>query len=319
MLTGPWQQWLRRSLGSASVGGVERLAGGSKKGVYRVGLDDGTTVVIYSWDGSENHWPAVEPELSSDVFADVFSDASGAALFRSAYDALGGLGVAVPQLLAYDDTGTDLPYAVAVVQDVAGGSLEDCLERKPDLGGAALGRLAISLERLHAARRDDIGKLSHPVSGVSCELVAAQRARRQLDAAAAQLPELATAQPALVDVLERLVRAVPPRRDHRLIHGELGPDHVLLDDVGTPYLIDIEGLMSFDLEWEHAFLRLRFGEHYEALRVDGLDEARLRLYALCLHLSLVAGPLQLLGGSHPEQDVFADIMRSNLLAVLGFR
>jgi hypothetical protein len=76
--------------------------------------------------------------------------------------------------------------------------------------------------------------------------------------------------------------------------------------------------MYFDIEWEHAFLRLRFHEHYEALRVDGLDDARLRLYALCLHLSLVAGPLQLLGGSHPEQDIFADIMRSNLDAALGY-
>jgi hypothetical protein len=111
---------------------------------------------------------------------------------------------------------------------------------------------------------------------------------------------------------------VPPRRDHRLIHGELGPDHVLLDPVDRPYLIDIEGLMYFDVEWEHAFLQLRFREHYEALRVDGLDESRLRLYALCLHLSLVAGPLQLLGGSHPEQDLFADIMRSNLAAALAY-
>jgi hypothetical protein len=93
---------------------------------------------------------------------------------------------------------------------------------------------------------------------------------------------------------------------------------VLLDAADRPYLIDIEGLMYFDLEWEHAFVRLRFGDHYEALRVDGLDESRLRLYDLCLHLSLVAGPLQLLGGSHPERDVFADIMRSHLVAVLGY-
>jgi hypothetical protein len=312
-----WDQWLRRSLGSSPVAGVERLAGGSKKGVYRVSLDDGTTVVLYSWDGSENYWPdaGLDP-------ADPFAEASGAALFRDGHDALRDLRVGVPQLLAFDDAGAgagaDLPFAAAVVEDIAGGSLETHLACDPHRAAPALGRLGEALERLHSSRRDDIGKLSRPISGQSCEVVATQRARRHLDAAAKALPELADAQPALVGVLERLLRAVPPRHDHRLIHGELGPDHVLLDAADRPYLIDIEGLMYFDLEWEHAFLRLRFREHYEALRVDGLDDARLRLYGLCLHLSLVAGPLQLLGGPHPEQDVFADIMRSHLIAALEY-
>jgi hypothetical protein len=312
-LTGPWERWLRHSLGSSPIDGVQRLAGGSKKGVYRVRFTDGTTVVLYSWDGSENYWPAAGSDPT-----DPFAEASGAALFRAGYDALRGLGVGVAQLLAFDDTTEDLPFAAAVVEDIGGLSLETGLARDPDQAAAALGRLAEALECLHSSRRDDIGKLSYPVSGQSCERIAAQRARGHLDAAAKQLPELAAAQPAVVGVLERLLDEVPPRRDHRLIHGELGPDHVLLDAAGRPYLIDIEGLMYFDVEWEHAFLRLRFREHYEALRVDGLDESRLRLYTLCLHLSLVAGPLQLLGGSHPEQDVFADIMRSNLSAVLQY-
>jgi hypothetical protein len=270
-------------------------------------------VVLYSWDGSENYWPEAEPDP-----ANPFADASGAALFRDGYDALRGLDVPVPQLLAFDDDPADLPFAAAVVEDITGGSLESALARAPDRSAVALGRLAEALERLHSSCRDDIGKLSHPVSGQFCELVATQRARRHLDAAARQLPELAAEQPALVAVLDRLLAAVPRRRDHRLIHGELGPDHVLLDHADQPYLIDIEGLMYFDVEWEHAFLRLRFREHYEALRVDGLDGSRLRLYTLCLHLSLVAGPLQLLGGSHPEQDEFDGIMRSHLSAALGY-
>jgi hypothetical protein len=82
---------------------------------------------------------------------------------------------------------------------------------------------------------------------------------------------------------------VRPRTDHRLIHGELGPDHVLVDGDGQPVLIDIEGLMFFDLEWEHVFLELRFGEHYRALRPGGLDEGRRRFYRLAMHLSLIAG------------------------------
>ncbi|MEU0751347.1 hypothetical protein ABZ476_33950, partial [Streptomyces albogriseolus] len=39
-----------------------------------------------------------------------------------------------------------------------------------------------------------------------------------------------------------------PRTEHGLIHGELGPDHVLVDASGHPVLIDIEGAMFFDVE-----------------------------------------------------------------------
>jgi hypothetical protein len=34
-----------------------------------------------------------------------------------------------------------------------------------------------------------------------------------------------------------------------------------VDQHQDPVLIDIEGLMFFDVEWEHAFLRILFGEH----------------------------------------------------------
>ncbi|OIJ86809.1 hypothetical protein BIV24_25660 [Streptomyces colonosanans] len=93
--------------------------------------------------------------------------------------------------------------------------------------------------------------------------------------------------------MRALAEAVRSRARHGLVHGELGPDHVLVDADGRPALIDIEGLMYFDAEWEHVFLQLRFGPHYDALRTEGLDEGRLRLYRLAMHLSLVAGPLRL--------------------------
>ncbi|SFF58181.1 hypothetical protein SAMN05216251_12013 [Actinacidiphila alni] len=37
---------------------VARLRGGSKKGVYRLTLDDGASVIVYIWDSAENYWPA---------------------------------------------------------------------------------------------------------------------------------------------------------------------------------------------------------------------------------------------------------------------
>jgi hypothetical protein len=56
----------------------------------------------------------------------------------------------------------------------------------------------------------------------------------------------------VADQVEQLVRslsaAVEPRAEYGLIHGELGPDHVLVARAGRPVLIDLEGLMFFDVE-----------------------------------------------------------------------
>src|SRR5688572_11035188 len=76
---------------------LDRLAGGSKKGVYRLGLDDGTTVIMYVWAPGENYWPA-----SSVVPDDPFVDASSVELFAVNHAALTAAGVRVPGVLMID-------------------------------------------------------------------------------------------------------------------------------------------------------------------------------------------------------------------------
>src|SRR5690349_25180090 len=57
---------------------LDRLTGGSKKGVYRLRLDDHTTVILYVWAAGENYWPPA-PAVPDDPF----TDASGAELFAA--------------------------------------------------------------------------------------------------------------------------------------------------------------------------------------------------------------------------------------------
>jgi len=76
--------------------------------------------------------------------------------------------------------------------------------------------------------------------------------------------------------------------------------------------------MFFDVEWEHAFLQLRFGEHYRWLRSAGLDGQRLRFYRLALHLSLIAWPLRLLDGDFPDREPMMQIAEFNTERVLEF-
>lgn len=108
-----------------------------------------------------------------------------------------------------------------------------------------------------------------------------------------------------------------PRHAYGLIHGELGPDHKLVDPDGHPVLIDIEGLMYVDVEWEHVFLRIRFGEDYPVPHRAGLDEDRLRFYRLATHLSLVAGPLRLLEGDFPDRAFMRSVVEAHLRHALA--
>ncbi|MQY35007.1 hypothetical protein SRB17_29790 [Streptomyces sp. RB17] len=291
---------------------VNRLRGGSKKGVYRLRLDDGGTAIAYVWSADEDYWdqPDADPR-------DPFSHASGLDLFTAAHERLAAAGVRTPRLLHLDPEAS-----AAVVEDLAGGSLEEALRRDPDAAGPALRELAGALHALRGCRSAAHGKVAlvdggGTAYGASCARLVADRALSDIAGTAVRDPRVAAARERLEDRVRSLAEAVHPRAEHSLVHGELGPDHVLLDAAGRPALIDIEGLMYFDAEWEHVFLRLRFGPHYDALRAPGLDEDRLRLYRLAMHLNLVAGPLRLADGDFPQAEFMRGIAEYNLAEALA--
>jgi Phosphotransferase enzyme family len=310
------------------LAGVERLRGGSKKGVYRLAFDDGTSVIGYIWSAEENYWPgAGGPDHGP------FGDASGAGLFEAAHAELAGLGVRVPRVYLIDRSRAAFAGDVALVEDVRGGTLESWLDSGRAGGEKVLARLAGALELMRARGDRRIGKLGllgTDRSGAAgagraaateqrtCEQIVLDRAMDHLARAAARVERVAAARARLAEITGDLFAAVRPRTDHRLIHGELGPDHVLIDGDGQPVLIDIEGLMFFDVEWEHVFLELRFGRHYPVLRPGGLDERRLAFYRLAMHLSLIAGPLRLLDGDFPDREPMREIVDYNVGRALAF-
>ena len=303
---------------------VTRLRGGSKKGVYRLAFRDGSTAVAYVWSPDEDLWDAGPGDPR-----DPFSHASGLTLFTAAANRLAAAGVRAPRLLHADPTHTHLPADVAIVEDLPGGTLENLLDddKAAVPKAQALERTAALLNTLHACTGPRFGKVAVVDNGGSsyggsCEAVVTERALSDLDELPARDPRAAAAHPQLADTLRTLAAQVRPRTEPpTLIHGELGPDHVRVTPDGDLALIDIEGLMYFDAEWEHAFLHLRFGPHYDALRTEdtqSLDADRLRLYRLAMHLSLVAGPLRLLDvGDFHDPEFMRGIAEHNLQQALA--
>ncbi|MGN9767285.1 phosphotransferase family protein [Micromonospora sp. SD12] len=308
-----------RAVAQAAFGGgralvsAERLAGGTKKGVYRLTLDDGSTGIAYVWHPAEDYWPVrAAPERD-----DPFGHATGAGLFEAAHREFTAAGVRMPPLLLAPTAGL-LPGEVAVVQDVRGGTLQDLRRRDPRRAEVVLARLGDAVRSMHARRRDRYGRpgLDGPTPGRPVERIILDRALRDLTEAAARVERIAAVRDRLADALAERCAAVAPRSRYGLIHGELGPDHVLVDERDRPVLVDIEGAVFLDVEWEHAFLELRFGDAYPALAVDGLDGNRLRLYRLATYLSLVAGPLRLLDGDFPDRAGMLAIVEHNITRTL---
>jgi hypothetical protein len=299
---------------------VTRLRGASKKGVYRARFEDESTAIVYLWDAAEDYWSPSGTGPSPD-YADPFSHASGLDLFEAAQARLDGLGIRTPRLYLADRSHEHYPADVAVVADIAGPALEDMLEHDDRRARSAVEQLADALHVMQADKAPGFGKIlfiaGGGISSGSCTQVVLDRALRHLTEAAARDPRITQHRNQLEETLRAHAAIVTPRPDHSLIHGELGPDHVLIDQHGRPVIIDIEGLMYFDAEWEHVFLQLRFGRHYPLLQPGELDPDRLSLYRLAMHLSLVAGPLRLLDGDYPERDEMMQIAEYNLVRMLS--
>ena len=302
---------------------VQRLPGGSKKGAYRVVADDGGTALVYVWNAAEDFWQDVLPGGADDPL-DPFSHASGLDLFEAAARRLEAAGARCPRLLLADRGHALYPGDIAVVEYVPGGSLEALLERDPAAASRPLGMLADWLAAMEACRATGFGKAGVVDAGLtsrgeSCVQVVLDRALREVGEICARDERAAGEGERLRELLHALAEPLGPRGSFGLVHGELGPDHVLLDRNGDPVLIDIEGLMYFDAEWEHVFLRLRFGNHYPRLASPALDPDRLRFYQLAQHLNLVAGPLRIADSGHPEREWFLEVAGYHLGRALSFQ
>ncbi|MEU1166386.1 aminoglycoside phosphotransferase family protein, partial [Streptomyces sp. NPDC005921] len=64
----------REALGRAPAA-VTRLRGGSKKGVYRLALDNGRSAIAYVWSPEEDYWGPADADIR-----DPFAHASGLGL-----------------------------------------------------------------------------------------------------------------------------------------------------------------------------------------------------------------------------------------------
>ncbi|SDW45089.1 phosphotransferase family protein [Paenibacillus sp. CF384] len=309
---------MREALGNGFTAvKAKRLHGGAQKTVYLVQAQNGFKLMFYIWDLKQNYF---EEEVAAN-YANGEQGSFGAELFRRNNQYLIEQGVRTPALYAMDSSQEKYPFDFALVEYVSGGDLLPYLEHPSEaLRDQVFGKCNELLRSLHQIKRSSWGKVWHPADRYSkpCETGIYDNAIIQLDFLAGEVSRVAQQHERLLDVLEGMRCTIVPRAEYSLIHSELGPDHILLNESLEPYFIDIEGAEFFDLEYEHSFLQFRFPNYEQYLSRDDLDEQRLRFYRFCHHISCASGGLKLLQRGFPDRQLAMEIHASNLAQTLSY-
>lgn len=293
------QDYIGRIFGTSYlVARVSRMHGGAQKVVYKMECSNGFSCVLYVWDLSMNYF---EEEKANE---DINEQSYGSNLFELNNKYLIQHGIQTPALYDLNNERSRYSFDYALVEYIDGRKAEIFFQDSDlSVQDQVFQRLGDMLTTMHTNERQIFGKANaNEISTEPCHLLKMEDAKVQLAYASQHLEKIRANQSKLLDKLYTLEARMKPRKQYGFIHGEMGPDHVLVNDKLEPFLIDIEGAMFYDIEHEHSFLEMRFGDFYRYLKNDRLDLDRLLFYQLHHHISLTSAGLKLLHRGFPDQQ-----------------
>lgn len=295
------------------IRGISRMHGGAQKVVYQVEFTNHFNCVLYVWDLTKSYFQEETEDKKEEE-----RRSYGSVLFEQNKSFLRDQGIQTPALYSIHREQERYPFDFAFVEYIQGRKAADYLHADSIPRDAVCRRLSEMLMKMHDITRTTYGKWNDGSVEViePCHRQELNNTFTQLSYAAQYMNDIATNQGNLIDLLYTLESNIQPRNRYGYIHGELGPDHVLVNEKLEPYLIDIEGAMFYDIEYEHSFMEFRFGECYHALKREDLDPNRMLFYKLHHHISYASGGLKLLHRGFPNQRLARDIADYNCECVM---
>ncbi|MGG4143708.1 phosphotransferase [Paenibacillus algorifonticola] len=280
------------------VANVSTMHGGAQKVVYKIDCTNHFSCVLYVWDLSMNFF------LEEIASASIADQSYGGHLFEMNNRFLREHGIQTPALYNLNTERSRYQFDYALVEYVNGHKAEQYFQHSDTkVQDQLFERIGDMLTCMHANERQSYGKPSQVGEHLgSCHLLQLENAQEQLSYAVNHIESIRVNQSRLLEKLHELESRIEPRNRYGFIHGELGPDHILVTDQLEPYLIDIEGAGFYDIEHEHSFLELRFRDFYRYLKKDTLDHNRMLFYQFHHHIALTSGGLKLLHRGFPDQS-----------------
>jgi aminoglycoside phosphotransferase (APT) family kinase protein len=312
------QALLHETFGSeCRLEGIETFKGGARKQVYVLDLVvPEMRCVLYIWQDL-NHYFA-----EREAFETAHSDAEAPGLFQANAVFLQDLGVDVPRVYRFGEL--KVGHAFALVEYIGAKNLTAFLETaSAEFRDATFRRVGQMLRTINDQQRDYPGTVLDRVAP-STDLphqVALERALLEARVTASHHASVAEHLPRIEARLYSMVTALKPKTSYRLVHGELGPEHILIRQTNhAPCFIDVDGVHFDDLESEHALLSFRFEQdnaYQTYFQRDDLEENRMRFYRFALHVSYVYAGSQFVAKNYHDLEWAQNMFDYNLEQVLA--
>lgn len=300
------QEYVKQIFGNNySVTKVSKMEGGAQKVVYKLDFTRGFSCILYVWDLTMNYF---REEIITDQ---INAQSYGSGLFEVNNRYFIEHSIRTPLLYNMNRSKVQYDFDYALVEYIPGQAAEAYFGH-PDtkIQDLIFEQIGDMINRMHRGESGTYGKPDQTASSQkACHLNQLYNGIDQLSYASEHHEVIRKNHGKLLDKLYELETRITPRRRYGFIHGELGPNHVLVTEERlTPCFIDIEGAEFYDIEHEHSFLEMRFGGYYRYLMNDQLDENRMRFYKFHHHLSLISGGLKLLQRGFPDQQLARGIL-----------
>jgi hypothetical protein len=271
---------------------VDNRHGGAQKVVYKISCSNGFVYMLYIWDLVNNYFQEEIEKLPDN------ERSYGCELFELNQGYLCKHGIHTPAIYYLNKERIIYPFDFALVEYVDGRDATHYLKADAAIKEEVFGRIGSMLAQMHSLQRSTYGNLLNRRNATgSCHAQELEHAELHLAYAAEHIT-------AFKDNFIKLQEKI----------NELAAGVERLE----PYLIDIEGSMYYDLEYEHSFLEFRFGDAYSFLRNNELDRARMLFYKLHHHLSCTAGGLKLIHRGFPNQKLAKGIVEHNYRSSLKY-
>lgn len=265
---------------------MKRVLGGAQKHTYLAETENNFKFIIYIWDKSTSYF-------SYDCKKDVFSSSS-AQLFEENNKFMMQHNVNVPKLYYMDRSKENQEYEYAFVEYIDGIDMDEIISKYPERLHFVLPSLKNSIDNLHNIKSAVVGQLNNfQTSEFNIIDFSFNSAQKDIDYLIQVDDKNKELYSELSDILCQSTQSMTTRDEYTFIHGELGPNHVIVDESNNAFLIDIEGAKYCDLEEETSFLKIRFGNNYKNLINKQLDQKRMEFYHLCHCLGNLSGAIKL--------------------------
>lgn len=273
---------------------MERILGGAQKYTYLAKCTNGFEFVIYQWDKSKTYF---ENNGENAVFC-----SSSSTLFQRNNELMRKHGVLTPKLFYIDRSRFECDYEYAFVEYISGHDMDYIIEKEPERLQEILKSLSNSIDRLHNIKSEVAGQVGRmqdfDFDIISFELEDIHQNSSYLQEYDKEYADL------YVQVEAKATECVgklEKRKEYTFIHGELGPNHVIVDKDNNAYLIDIEGARFYDVEEELSFLDIRFNKMLKKVE-NTVDEQRMYFYYIGHCLGNLRGAVELKQKGYYDMD-----------------